>query len=144
MWDKDSETWDVEANPWFLNGVLYQRFFLPICFQNDSSKKVDIILDFGCATGTLSDYMRDHATKVIAFDISPKMIEKVRANNWDNVEAVAGCLADTEDPVIRQLTGDVPKQGGPHCFHYGLAVRSSSSAKSHLSCFSRSAEGRHR
>jgi len=56
MWNKDSETWDVRAFPLQLNGAFYQRFFLPICFQNDPSRKVDIILDFGCATGTLSDY----------------------------------------------------------------------------------------
>lgn len=101
-WDQSSETWD-QNRPEILNGIFYQHFFLPTCFQGDVDKKVDIILDFGCATGQLSNLMRRHATRVIALDISPKMIEKVRANRWENVEAVAGCLVDLEDPNIRQL-----------------------------------------
>ena len=102
-WDQESETWDQQARPWFLNAVYYTHHFLPICFDNDENKQVDVILDFGCATGTLTDLLRTHASKVLALDIAPKMIAKVRANEWDNVEAVAGCLVDTDDPVIREL-----------------------------------------
>jgi len=103
-WDENSGHYDNEQ-PWLMNAVLYRDFFLPTCFSQteNGGKKMDVVMDFGCATGTLTNLLRDHATKVISFDISPKMIDRVRSNNWDNVEAIAGILVDLEDPIIRQF-----------------------------------------
>jgi SAM-dependent methyltransferase len=74
--------------------------------DNGESKKLDIILDFGCAMERLTNLLRDDATnKVISFEISSSMIDRVcetaNKKNWDNVEAVAGCLVDWKIPPFK-------------------------------------------
>ncbi|KAL3914094.1 MAG: hypothetical protein SGILL_006237, partial [Bacillariaceae sp.] len=112
LYDKARANWDKESAEWeyirfeIFNRVFYEQFFLPECFGNDRNRKVDVILEWGCATATLSgEYLsQQHANeKIIAFDISPKMIEKVNERYGDRVEGIAGIITDMDDPTIREF-----------------------------------------
>lgn len=60
--------------------------------------KSDIVLDYGCATGIISNAIADKVEKVYAIDISPKMIEMAKAKafeqNIHNVNYEAATIFD--------------------------------------------------
>ncbi len=52
------------------------------------------ILDFGCGTGLLTDYMRKDARHIVAVDSAEKMIEVLNGKHYKNVETIVGELSN--------------------------------------------------
>ncbi|MBK5723027.1 class I SAM-dependent methyltransferase [Dysgonomonas sp. Marseille-P4677] len=73
FWDRLSKQFDKQG-----------KLFYPAPVENAKKylKDSDTVLDFGCATGTVTNEIAKHVTKVVGIDISSKMIEmaKDRAN----------------------------------------------------------------
>jgi predicted TPR repeat methyltransferase len=79
-----------------------------------------VILDFGCGTGLLTSKLQSLASRIIAIDVSPSMIEivhdKIRDMEWTNVEAYTAVLSRLDDnqrndktvkEVITKMEGSV-------------------------------------
>ncbi len=64
-----------------------------------SSKHYDRVLDLGCGFGTYSGYLADRGSKVTAVDISRKMIDKARLENYHhNIEYRQATMEDFNYP----------------------------------------------
>ena len=82
-WDEMAADWDnlgARNAVWF-DGML--REHLPLTPDM-------IVLDFGCGTGLITNLLRHRVKKVVAVDISYRMLEKLKekakAQGWDNIE----------------------------------------------------------
>lgn len=79
-WDKEAETWDseIESPTHYVNIENgYSRF---LDFMHRTVKKVSrseerVALDSGCGTGIIARELNTKGYKVVAVDISPKMLE---------------------------------------------------------------------
>ena len=60
-----------------------------------------VIVDFGCATGLLTEKLQSQVAKVVAIDVAPTMIQclkdKIRAGGWTNVEAYCAVVGHVMD-----------------------------------------------
>lgn len=52
------------------------------------------VLDFGCGTGLLIDYLTKEVKQIVAVDSSEKMIEVLNGKNYANVETIQAELSD--------------------------------------------------
>lgn len=92
LFDLASKSYDIEVNR-FIN--IHQQIL-----ENTRKyvRKGDIVLDFGCATGTKALNMACHVKKIYGIDISSKMIDaaKIKAGefNNNNVEFIRSDIFD--------------------------------------------------
>lgn len=68
------------------------------------------MLDFGCGTGLLTEVLQNEVSKVICIDAAPLMVEqveeKIRAREWNNVNAYCFALAylnETEENIRQEI-----------------------------------------
>jgi 2-polyprenyl-3-methyl-5-hydroxy-6-metoxy-1,4-benzoquinol methylase len=97
--DKSEKFWDRQAESFTDHGKGIQLADNKD-FQSVMKylKPTDTVLDYGCATGIISNAIADKAKEVQGIDISPKMIEiaKMRAHalNLENVNYAQGSTLD--------------------------------------------------
>jgi len=105
--DKVTKEWDAMAGEWDDLATGYATGFIPLLWQetgyaaDDPTSRQDlIVLDFGCATGLVTERIRHHVARVIAIDVAPNMMDalqdKLRAGEWKNVDAYCGAVAHLE------------------------------------------------
>ena len=79
--DKTIKFWDKQAKKFDKSEEQFEPAFVIILKKTkEYLKKSDVLLDFGCATGTKTFQLSPFVKRVICFDISPKMIDEARRN----------------------------------------------------------------
>mmetsp|Transcript_15533 Transcript_15533/g.21932 ORF Transcript_15533/g.21932 Transcript_15533/m.21932 type:complete len:217 (+) Transcript_15533:24-674(+) len=113
--------WDNMAGEWDDLAVGYRNSLVKVLWDRTgiTEKKNLVVVDFGCGTGLLTDYLRKHVKEVICIDPSPLMIQqledKLHGGQWSNVQAHCIALGDSisiarsknSDQALRQLEGQV-------------------------------------
>jgi 2-polyprenyl-3-methyl-5-hydroxy-6-metoxy-1,4-benzoquinol methylase len=75
--NKTVKFWDKQAKGYDKSEEQFEPAFEIIINKTKKYlKKSDVLLDFGCATGSKTFQLAPHVKKVICHDISPKMIEE--------------------------------------------------------------------
>ena len=124
--DKVTAEWDAMAGEWDDMAGGYRDGFVKLFWEetgyaNDESSKQDlVVVDFGCATGLLTEVIRKTVARVVAIDVAPSMIQvlkdKIRAGDWNNVDAFCGVVGQLElnkaddvdlKSVVQELQGKV-------------------------------------
>jgi 2-polyprenyl-3-methyl-5-hydroxy-6-metoxy-1,4-benzoquinol methylase len=87
---KSEKFWDRIANQWDKRGNEIEQ---PTIFAMEKSKKYlrngDLLLDFGCGTGSITNDIAPHVREIHAIDISSKMIEVAKRRAIEeNIENV--------------------------------------------------------
>lgn len=99
--DKTEEFWDKASK----NYDATEERFEPIHSRarekaKEHLKASDIVLDYGCGTGTKSCELADQVTQILAIDISAEMIElakeKGAANSIENIRFEQATIFDEE------------------------------------------------
>lgn len=95
-----SDSWDDYAEEWDTNSdaIAYsERVFESLL------NEVDIeglnIFDFGCGTGLLTERMSPLANRIVALDLSGKMIDVLESKNLPNVVSIS-------EPLTSQVIGN--------------------------------------
>jgi 2-polyprenyl-3-methyl-5-hydroxy-6-metoxy-1,4-benzoquinol methylase len=89
--DKSVRFWELIANSYDRQTMKFQRMYVQAI---ENTKKYlcsnDIVLDFGCGTGTTTIEMAEYVKEIIGIDISAKMIAaaKAKANERKLVNAI--------------------------------------------------------
>ena len=119
---KVTAEWDAMAGEWDDMAGGYRDWFVKQLWEEtgyDSleSRKELVVVDFGCATGLLTEKLQSQVAQVVAIDVAPTMIQclkdKIRAGGWKNVDvycAVVGHLDQAAPDVkaaLEALTGQV-------------------------------------
>jgi FkbM family methyltransferase len=98
--DKVSAEWDAIAGEWDDLASNYRDGFVRVLFNLIDLDSL-VVLDFGCGTGLLTEKLRANVSQVICVDPAPQMIdqvkEKMRAGEWQNVQAHCCALAHLKD-----------------------------------------------
>ena len=67
-----------------------------LCLNSLGLNRSDVACEIGCGAGITSFLLSERCKKVIAIDISPKMIkkaqDKIDKNNWENIELICADL----------------------------------------------------
>ena len=96
-WDEMAGVWDKEAVSY--RDSLASQLWDHVEFANQ--RRDLVVVDFGCGTGLLTEYLRTQVGKVVCIDASPAMMEKVfgkiRDCNWSNVEGYNTVLSEPDD-----------------------------------------------
>ena len=92
-----SESWDEYAAGWDDNESV--NLYSQKAYES-LSEIIEIILDFGCGTGLLSEKMAPLAKKIIAIDPSSKMIAVLESKKLPNVTTISKNLS--EDSINQQ------------------------------------------
>ncbi len=98
-WDEHAGYWDDFDEAKDYSSKIFKLLTNQIDLKNLS------ILDFGCGTGLLTDYMREQAKRIVALDSSKKMIEVLHGKNYENVETLVGELnrkTVSENPALQE------------------------------------------
>lgn len=87
--------YDLTAKTYDLQYAEEQKVKIETALENVKFSKNSLILDVGCGTGLLFEYVADKAEMVVGLDISKKILEqaKKRSAKFDNVHLV---LADAD------------------------------------------------
>ena len=109
--DKVTREWDAMAGEWDDMAAGYRDEFLKLLWQETEIPTEDrsglVVLDFGCATGLLTEKLQSQVSKVIAMDVAPTMIQvlqdKIRAGDWKNVEAYCAVAAHLDGETKTKL-----------------------------------------
>ncbi|MDN5201698.1 class I SAM-dependent methyltransferase [Fulvivirgaceae bacterium BMA10] len=92
-WNEHAEYWDD-----FEEAKHYTKHIVRLL-----TARIDVenrtILDFGCGTGLLIDYMTKKAKQIVAVDTSDKMISVLESKNYNNVETINDELS--KESIIR-------------------------------------------
>lgn len=84
FWDKTAKSYDKEE------ASDSEKHWQIVKTVSSHLKSTDLVLDFGCATGLITNQIAQYARKVKGIDISPKMVELASAkaikNGIRNVE----------------------------------------------------------
>jgi 2-polyprenyl-3-methyl-5-hydroxy-6-metoxy-1,4-benzoquinol methylase len=102
---KISAEWDAMAGEWDDLASSYRDCFCAVLERNVLSNYKDIsqltVLDFGCGTGLLAEYLQARVQRVICVDAAKMMVQqcqsKIQARDWNNVEAHCCALADLDN-----------------------------------------------
>lgn len=81
-WDEHAAYWDD-----FKDARLYTQQTFSLLKKRINLKNINI-LDFGCGTGILTEYMAKEAGKIVALDSSVKMIEVLENKKLVNVKCI--------------------------------------------------------
>ena len=92
--DQEHINWNEHAEYWddFKDARLYTEHTYSLLKERINLKNLNI-LDFGCGTGILTEYMAREAKEIVALDSSEKMIEVLVAKNLKNVKSIASELS---------------------------------------------------
>lgn len=92
--DKAKIDWNKHADYWddFDEAKDYTEKIFNLLSDRVNIKNLTI-LDFGCGTGLLTDYMSKKANNIIAVDSAEKMTEVLNRKNYKNVETIVGELS---------------------------------------------------
>lgn len=109
--EKVTAEWDVMAGEWDDMASGYAKGFYKLLWDatglDPESKQLEIVVDFGCGTGILTDKLRMVSNKVVALDASAQMVsvlkEKIRSMEWKNVDAAAVVLATITDKSTKEM-----------------------------------------
>lgn len=104
--DKDQIDWNEHAKYWdeFDDGKLYTKHTFSLLSDRIDIKDLNI-LDFGCGTGLLIDYLTKEAKAIVAIDTAEKMIEVLNNKNYNNVSTLNVELSQktiNSNPVLNQ------------------------------------------
>ena len=110
--ERVTNEWDQMAGEWDDLAAGYAAGFEKLLWAKLDAKEEAIdgwsVLDFGCGTGLLSDRLRQKVKKVVAMDVSSKMIdvldEKIQSQEWDNTQTIHCVLAELTkaSPAVRE------------------------------------------
>lgn len=110
--ERVTNEWDQMAGEWDDLAAGYAAGFEELLWDKlkDDKDKVDgwSVLDFGCGTGLLSDRLRSKVKKIVAMDVSSKMIdvlyEKIQGQEWTNTQSIHCVLAELANapPAVRE------------------------------------------
>src|SRR5512145_2699392 len=99
MIDKSEKFWDFVAIKYDKTEKNLEPIFLKI--HNNIKQhlhKSDILLDYGCGTGTISIEIANHVKEIRAIDISTKMLDiakrKAGEHNIENVDFIQTTIFD--------------------------------------------------
>lgn len=103
-WDKKREImrlYDVTAHLYDIRYAEEQKQKIEAALEKITIKKHCSVLDVGCGTGILFNYVVDKAKSVVGLDISRKTMQeaKKKAKNFENVYLV---LADADNMPFRE------------------------------------------
>lgn len=92
--------YDVTAEIYDMRYAEEQRAKIEAALKHVNIMSDDDVLDIGCGTGLLFDYIADKARLIVAMDISKKTLleAKRRTKRFENVELL---LADAENLPLR-------------------------------------------
>jgi predicted TPR repeat methyltransferase len=120
--DKVTAEWQSMAGEWDDIAGGYRDCFVKLMWEETGytdapSRKDLVVLDFGCATGLLAEAIHKDIQRYIGIDVAGQMLEifqnKIRAGDWQNVEAHCAALAHLEraepnvQKVLESLKGKV-------------------------------------
>ena len=117
-WDEMADSWDGVAFS-YRDSLCKQLFGLLGLDDKEGSVPVEsmTVLDFGCGSGLLTEWLQPQVKRVISIDVSPLMVakvkEKIEKHSWTNVEAYTAVLsepdqyADNVRMVLEDLDGQV-------------------------------------
>eukprot|EP00797_Seminavis_robusta_P005978 Sro13_g009720.1 Methyltransferase (131) ;mRNA; f:14718-15111 len=103
--DAVTKEWDAFAGEWDDMAAGYRDAFVELLWQETGYDTPDkqkdlVVLDFGCATGLLTEAIHDKVQKVVAIDVAPSMVkvlqEKIKAAEWTNVDAYCAVAANLD------------------------------------------------
>ena len=118
--DKVTREWDAMAGEWDDMAAGYRDEFVKLLWKeteyDDPDKRKNlVVLDFGCATGLLTEAVRTQVKQVIGMDVAPSMIQvlkdKIKAGEWDNVEAYCAVEPETVSQIFQ---GQAENPGKDH------------------------------
>jgi 2-polyprenyl-3-methyl-5-hydroxy-6-metoxy-1,4-benzoquinol methylase len=97
--DKSEKFWDRRSSDYDKNEKKYkQTYFKAIENTKRYLNKNNIVLDYGCGTGIVTNEIADSVKKVQAIDISPKMIDVAKAKaeklNIGNINYLQSTIFD--------------------------------------------------
>ncbi|MGB9741505.1 MAG: class I SAM-dependent methyltransferase [Candidatus Bathyarchaeia archaeon] len=107
-WNKKREImqrYDVTADIYEMRYAEEQKMKIETALKEIKVKRHCAILDVGCGTGILFNYVADKAEKVVGLDVSRKTLLKAkqRTKNFGNIHLV---LADADNMPIRECAFD--------------------------------------
>jgi SAM-dependent methyltransferase len=96
--------WNAMAGDWDDMAAGYRDSFVKMLWEETSLNASDerVVLDFGCGTGLLTEALRrlSPESKFICVDAADAMVgqvkTKIKAGDWDNVQAYSLALANYE------------------------------------------------
>lgn len=102
FWDKSADSYDrTEKRFEYIHRQTRER-------AKKHLKGTDVVLDYGCGTGTTACELASHVQEIHAIDISPRMIEIAKGKATDgNMENVDFVQADIFDERYEKETFDV-------------------------------------
>jgi SAM-dependent methyltransferase len=103
--DQVTSEWNSLAGEWDDLASGYASGFFKLLIQTVGKEQFKqqqpVVLDFGCGTGLLTSKLQRFASKIIAIDAAPNMIEllneKIRDMDWPNVETYTVIVARLDD-----------------------------------------------
>jgi SAM-dependent methyltransferase len=102
-WDEFADSWDDAVGTQIYAEGAY-RSLLDTLDARGLTLDGMRVLDFGCGTGLLTEFLVGRVVSVDGVDISPKMREvfasKIRARSWENVTVHADLPDDEMDLVV--------------------------------------------
>lgn len=119
---KVTQEWDAMAGEWDDMAGGYRDWFEKQLWEETGTTTEHrsdlVVVDFGCATGLLTEKLQSQVAQVVAIDVAPTMIkclkDKIRAGDWKNVDAycaVVGHLDSSNNAeakvALDALTGKV-------------------------------------
>ena len=97
--DKTIKFWDKQAKKFYKSEEQFEPAFKIILKKTKRHlKKTDVLLDFGCATGSKTFQLAPFVKRVLCFDISSKMIDeaknKAKELKIENADFLSGTIFD--------------------------------------------------
>ena len=92
---------------------LKSRFHLRLIAKNLEIKKDDVILEIGAGEGNLTKFLKK-AKKIIAIEIDPKLIEKLKEKRIENLEIIEKDIREIDLEAlikkyqINKICGNIP------------------------------------
>lgn len=91
---------DVPFESLFIPYIYREIYFEGVYVDSFNQRNDMVVLDIGANIGVVTQYMRDHAKKLIAVEPSTEHFEalkkNVEFNKWDNVVPVNAAIADKD------------------------------------------------
>ncbi len=85
IWDKNADYWNERMG----EGNDFHRMLIgPTQERLLNLRPGETVLDIGCGNGQFARRMAQLGARVVALDVSPRMIENARANTCENQERI--------------------------------------------------------
>lgn len=104
-WDSLAGEWDDMAGSyrdWFV-----KQLWEETGYYDTAARKDLVVVDFGCATGLLTESLQSKVKHVVSLDAAPTMVQflknKIRSGDWKNVDVYCAVLGhlDQATPEIK-------------------------------------------